>query len=306
AAFLAALAHAGGQLQAGDQVGARRAAIAPADLFFQQPHRRDGGRVGYLDHLVDDLEQEAWLDPAAADALDDGGAVDGDAAVVRAPAHRERGTLRLGHAQPGLQAAVTQVAADRGRGPAGAGTTDDPRRIRVRFGRELADDRLGDVVVAAPVGGALGLPELVQVAGAAFGMPGGARVDLARVVDQVDLAAQYLDVGDLAWRGRARHHRGELQPQHAREPGLGDGRAARGGIDHRLAGAQLAVAQRVQVQRTRQPVLEAAGRVRRLVLEVELDVREARELDPQQVRVGRAGCLAAQGGQCVDQPLAGG
>src|SRR3546814_1857343 len=67
-----------------------------------------------------------------------------------------------------------------------------------------------------------------------------------------------------------------------------------------------AVAQRVQVQRAREPVLEAAGRVRGLVLEVEADAGEAVELQPQQVGVGRARGLAAQLFERVDGPVAQG
>src|SRR3546814_7220240 len=72
--------------------------------------------------------------------------------------------------QPGAQAAVAQIAADRGRGAARAGAADHPRRLRLRFAGELADDRFGDVVVAAPVGGAIGQAELVEMAGAPRGM----------------------------------------------------------------------------------------------------------------------------------------
>ena len=51
-------------------------------------------------------------------------------------------------------------------------------------------DRLGDVGVAAPVGGALGKPELVQVAGAARRVPGGARLHLRGILDQVAAPAE--------------------------------------------------------------------------------------------------------------------
>ena len=37
------------------------------------------------------------------------------------------------------------------------------KRQRMRFALELAEDRFGDVVVAAPVGGAFGVRELVHV-----------------------------------------------------------------------------------------------------------------------------------------------
>src|SRR3546814_2245568 len=66
------------------------------------------------------------------------------------------------------------------------------------------------------------------------------------------------------------------------------------------------LAQHVQVQRAREPVLEAAGRVRGLVLEVEADAGEAVELQPQQVGVGRARGLAAQLFERVDGPVAQG
>src|SRR5690606_20374486 len=132
------------------------------------------------------------------------------------------------HAQPGGQAAVAQIAADGGRGAAGADAADDPRRLGMRFGGELADDGLGDVVVAAPVGGGDREAELVEVAGAVGGVPVGARVHLRGVVDQVAVAAQRLYVGNLARRGGGGHHRGEGQTQQAREPGFGD-RGAAGG-----------------------------------------------------------------------------
>src|SRR3546814_12384907 len=86
-----------------------------------------------------------------------------------APRTCERHARRLGHAQPRRQSDVAQVAADRGRGAAGAGTAHDPRRLGEALLPQLADDRLGDVVVAAPVGGELGQAELVEEAGAARG-----------------------------------------------------------------------------------------------------------------------------------------
>ena len=58
--------------------------------------------------------------------------------------------------------------------------------------------------------------------------------------------------------------------------------------------AEPAVAQRVQVQRTRQPVLEAAAGVAGLVLEIEVDAVKAGEIEFQQVRVGRACGLLRQ------------
>ena len=55
------------------------------------------------------------------------------------------------------------VAADGRAGPAGAGTDDDPGRHWERLATQLGEHRLGDVVVAAPVGCPFGIGELVQV-----------------------------------------------------------------------------------------------------------------------------------------------
>ena len=85
------------------------------------------------------------------------------------------------------------------------GADHDPARDRVPLARHLLEDRLGDVVVAAPVGGPLGIGELVEVVAAALvGQPARHVVDLAGVVDEVALAALALDQGDLLRAGRAR------------------------------------------------------------------------------------------------------
>ena len=60
--------------------------------------------------------------------------------------------------------------------PPGARADDDPLRQRMPLEGELLEDRLGDVVVAPPVGGPLGEGELVQVVPAALGgQPAGLR-----------------------------------------------------------------------------------------------------------------------------------
>ena len=95
------------------------------------------------------------------------------------------------------------------------------------------------------------------------------------------------------------------RPEQAREPRLGDRGAARRCIDHGLALAQAAVAQRVQEQRARQPVLEAAGGMRGLVLEIEVDAGKSGECELQQVGVGRARRFLAQLLQRVAVPRRG-
>jgi hypothetical protein len=66
---------------------------------------------------------------------------------------------------------------------------------------KLTDDGLGDVVVAAPVGGALGETELIQMAGPPCGVFGSARMDLTRIVDQVSGASECLQIA-VIWRRR--------------------------------------------------------------------------------------------------------
>ena len=60
-------------------------------------------------------------------------------------------------------ALVAQKAAYGGAGAAGARTHHHPARDGMAFARHLAEHALRDVVVAAPVGGPLGIAELVHV-----------------------------------------------------------------------------------------------------------------------------------------------
>ena len=78
------------------------------------------------------------------------------------------------------------------------------------------------------------------------------------------------------------------RPEHAGEVGLAHRRRPAGGLDHRAALGDLPRAQAVEEQRPGQPVLEAAGRVGRLVLQVELDPPLRRQRVDQQVGVGAA------------------
>ena len=72
--------------------------------------------------------------------------------------------------------------------PVPAPTTTQPG-MGVIFPLHLAEDRLCDVVVSAPVRGALGIGELVHVVAAQFrGELGAFRIHRSRVVDEVGLA----------------------------------------------------------------------------------------------------------------------
>ena len=116
----------------------------------------------------------------------------------------------------------------------------------------------------------------------------------------------------FAAAGRRRHHRDERQSEHRREVRLGHRRRTRRRLDDRRVLADPAVAQRVEEQRPRQPVLEAAGDVGGLVLQVELDVDltagrapRRRQRVPQQVGVGAAPGVGLDQADRVVHPRAG-
>ncbi len=185
--------------------------------------------------------------------------------------------------------AVAHEPADGGAGAAGPGPDHDPPGHGVPLPGHLLEDRLGDVVVAAPVGGPLGEGELVQVVPAALlGQLPGDLVDLARVVDEVALPALALDEGDLLGAGRAHHDGDERQPEHPREVRLAHRRGTARRFDDGGAVVQLAVAQGIEEQRPGEAVLEAARGVRRLVLEVEVDLGESGDRYVHEMRVGAA------------------
>src|SRR5699024_5053472 len=85
------------------------------------------------------------------------------------PPREERGVLRVDNGQPGTQTTVAQIAADGRRGTAGTRPHHDPFRAGMAFHGQLFEDRHGDVVVAAPVGGPFGVGELVHVVAAGLG-----------------------------------------------------------------------------------------------------------------------------------------
>jgi hypothetical protein len=133
----------------------------------------------------------------------------------------------------------------------------------------LGKDAFGDVVVAAPIGRAFGKGELVHiVATALVSQALRLAIDGGGIGHLVALPAQRLDRGDL-FSGRAgRDHGDERQAQHARNSFRYGGGAGRG-LDHGGAFADPAAAQRMEEQRARQAVLEAAGGVAALVLEID-------------------------------------
>ena len=282
---------------------ARRAAVARAEQALEREHRGERACIVDLDHVIGELEREARLHARPADAFDDRRLLRARVAIAAAPALGERRAARLGDRQPRRVAGPAQVAADRrGRAPR-AGAAHDPVRLdgaRV----ELREDRFGDVVVRAPVGRAFGQAELVQVARTRSGVRSRDVDDRARIRDQLDVAAEPAHARDLVGRRAGRHDGRERTSEQAREPGLRDRGAAGRGIHHALARCEPAVAERVEEQRAREAVLEAARRMRGLVLEVERHARIRRERQCAQRRVGRARGLVVQRGHRVGDELA--
>ena len=245
------------------------------------------GGVGHADHAVDHLGHEGGLHARTADALDVGGPVAGDGAVARVEVVEEHRVLGIGHAELGVILFVADVAADGGRGAARAGADHDPGWDRVGFGRHLGEDRVGDVVVAAPVRYLLGVGELVHVVAIEFtGQALGFAVYVG-VLHQVAFAAIERDLVDLLPGGALGHHGDEGQVQEFGKIGLGHGRAARGGLDDRGPFIDPPVAEPVEKQRAGQAMLEASGGVGGFVLEIELDICDGRQFHLDQVGVRR-------------------
>ena len=205
------------------------------------------------------------------------------------PARVEDRVLRVDDAHPRGVPAEAGVAADRRARPAGSGPHHDPRGNGVSLQRHLAEDRLRDVVVAAPVGRALRVGELVEEVPAALGRePLRLVVHGRRVVDQVTRPSLRLDQRDLLGAGGGRHDGDERQAEEPREVRLGDGRRAAGGLDDRRPLRDPAVAQAVEEQRACESMLQRSRRVDRLVLQVEVDAPLLGQRKGVQMRVGRA------------------
>ena len=185
--------------------------------------------------------------------------------------------------------AEARVAADRCARPAGPGSHNDPRRNGVSLHRHLVEDRLGDVVVAPPVGRTLRVGELIEEIATGFvRKPTRLVVHRCRVVNEMARPSVRLDQRNLLGAGRRRHDGDVRQLQEPREVRLGDRRRAAGGLDDRRPLRDPAVAQSVQEQRARKAMLEGSRRVHGLVLHVEVDAPLNRERKGVQVRIGRA------------------
>ena len=197
--------------------------------------------------------------------------------------------FRVDDQQLGIVCLVADIATDGCRSASRACTHDDGVRYRAGFLLHLAEDTLGDVVVATPVRCPFCIGELVQkMAVERFRKADRFLVHLRAVVDKVATSAIELDQPDLAGRCRCRHDSNKRYADHPRKVGFGDGRAAGGGLDDCRLRPDLAVAKGIEEEGAGKPVLETARRMRAFVLEVEIDAGQGRQFEPDQVRIGRS------------------
>ena len=166
----AVVEHLGDQPQRAAEVGAGGAADPAVQRARQHPHRGERRRVGHARSSRSiDRRHEARLHPRPADALD---------ARAR-PAHGARrrsakkSAKRCPRDRPRTAASGTGGSGRSGRSWPTCRRCRRPITIHAgtgwRSSASCVEDRLGDVVVAAPVGGPLGVGELVHVVAAALG-----------------------------------------------------------------------------------------------------------------------------------------
>ena len=151
----------------------------------------------------------------------------------------------------------------------------------------LAENTVGDIVIAAPVGGPLGEGKLIHIVAVQFTRQRfGSRVDFAGALHKMAASAVELDLFDFASGGAGGHHGDKRQPQQAGEIGLRNCSRTRRRFDNRGAFFDPAVAQAIEKQRPRQTMFEATGRMRTFILQINRDPRKTRQRQANQVCIG--------------------
>ena len=141
----------------------------------------------------------------------------------------------------------------------------------------LAEDTVGDVVVTAPVGGALGVGELIHIVAVQLtGQFFRRSINFTGALHEMAAAAVKLNLFDFSFCGAGRHDGDEWQPKQASEIGFGYRRRTGRRFNNGGAFLNPAVAQAVKEQRARQTVLQAAGRVGAFVFKVQLNAGKGR------------------------------
>lgn len=120
-----------------------------------------------------------------------------------------------------LVALAANIAADGRRSTAGTGAHDDPRRLRVRLVSHLAENAVGDIVITAPVGGALSEGELIHIVAIQLARQHfRSSVDFAGVVDEMTPSAIKLNLFDFTLCRPGGHHGNKRQAQQASKIGF--------------------------------------------------------------------------------------
>src|SRR6185436_15946936 len=133
-------------------------------------------------------------------------------------------------------------------------------------------------------GGPFGVCELVEVVPLATGRKiGRYLIDRRRIFDEVAAPAVELDQLALLSYGRCRHHSDKRQIEQPGEVGLTDRGGPRRRLNERGALIDPVVAEAIEHQGTRQPMLQAPGRMDRLVLQIEIDAPPWRQRERVQV-----------------------
>ncbi len=101
-------------------------------------------------------------------------------------------------------------------------------------------------------------------------------------------AAGAFDQLQLGTAGRPGYDGHEVQSEHPGEPGFRDGGRAAGGVDESRALGDVAVDQAVEEKGPGEAVLERAGGMHRLILEIQVDAPGRRQREHMEVGIGAA------------------
>src|SRR3546814_955211 len=123
-----------------------------------------------------------------------------------------------------------------------------------------------------------------QLARQAFGFA----IDSSSRVLQMYRAAVKLNGRDLVPGGAFGNDGNKGQAYQPCEISFGHGRGARGGLDDGTVRMQPAITKRIQEEGARQAMLQTAGRVAGLVFQIKIDSRICRQMQRDQMRVGRS------------------
>src|SRR3546814_2962032 len=185
------LVHLAGQMQGGNEIRARLPAATPAQAGLQTAQRRQAGGIRDFYHAVHDRGDERQFYTGPAYTFYQGARLDFQLRIATGVSIEENGVLRVRYAYPAVVTLITYVAPYRRRSDARSAAAHNPGQNGMRLLPQLLENRLGDIVVGAPVRSSFSVGELIyvmptQLARQAFGFP----IDLSYRVHQM-----YLTIG---------------------------------------------------------------------------------------------------------------